>query len=106
MTGLELRAANPQQRAIIFENERVRVFEVRFDPGEKIALHSPIRTTWSMCLAAGTLKLSSPDGKSAEVVLKAGQTLWLPAETHAAENVRSTDAHSLVVELKEPASKR
>jgi quercetin dioxygenase-like cupin family protein len=95
----------PNIYKLLFENERVRVFEVRFKPGEKIALHShPDHVVY--VLDDGKLKLSYPDGKSVEVVLKAGQTLWIPAETHAAENVGSTDAHSLVVELKEPSNKR
>jgi quercetin dioxygenase-like cupin family protein len=90
---------------LLFENERVRVFEVRFKPGEKIALHAhPDHVVY--VLGDGKLKLSYPDGKAVEVGLKAGQTLWIPAETHAAENVGPTDAHSLVVELKEAASKR
>jgi quercetin dioxygenase-like cupin family protein len=90
---------------LLFENERVRVFEVHFKPGEKIALHShPDHVVY--VFGDGKLKLSSPDGKSVEVGLKAGQTLWIPAETHAAENVGSTDAHSLVVDLKESAGKR
>ena len=95
----------PNIYKLLFENERVRVFEVRFKPGEKIALHShPDHVVY--VLGDGKLKLSSPDGKSVEVVLKAGQTLWIPAKTHAAENVGSTDGHSLVVELKESLSKR
>jgi quercetin dioxygenase-like cupin family protein len=54
----------------------------------------------------GTLQLSYPDGISVEVTLNAGQTLWIPAEMHAAEHVGSTDAHSLVVELKESSRQR
>jgi len=88
---------------LLFENERVRVFEVRFKPGERIAMHShPDHMVY--VLADGQLQLSSPDGKSVEVGLQAGQTLWIPAQTHAAENVGATDAHSLVVELKENES--
>jgi quercetin dioxygenase-like cupin family protein len=95
----------PNIYKLLFENERVRVFEVRFKPGERIAMHShPDHVVY--VLGDGTLKLSYPDGKAVEVVLKAGQTLWIPAETHAAENVGSTDAHSIVVGLKESASKR
>jgi quercetin dioxygenase-like cupin family protein len=95
----------PNIYKLLFENERVRVFEVRFKPGERIALHShPDHVVY--VLDDGKLKLSYPDGKAVEVVLKAGQTLWIPAETHAAENVGSTDAHSLVVELKESSIKR
>ena len=95
----------PHIYKLLFENERGRVFEVRFKPGEKIALHAhPDHVVY--VFGDGKLPLSSPDGRAVEVVLKAGQTLWIPAETHAAENVGSTDAHSLVVELKESSSKR
>ena len=96
----------PNIYKLLFENERVRVFEVRFKPGERIALHAhPDHVVY--VFDDGKLKLSSPDGKSARSCSTApGQTLWSPAETHAAENVGSTDAHSLVVELKESASKR
>jgi quercetin dioxygenase-like cupin family protein len=95
----------PNIYKLLFENDRVRVFEVRFKPGEKIAMHShPDHVVY--VLGDGKLKLSYPDGKSVEVALQAGKTLWIPAETHAAENVGATDAHSLVVELKESPSKR
>jgi quercetin dioxygenase-like cupin family protein len=78
---------------LLFENERVRVFEVRFKPGEKIALHAhPDHVVY--VFGDGKLRLSYPDGKAVEVGLKAGQTLWIPAETHAAESVGSTDAHA------------
>ena len=74
----------PNIYKLLFENDRVRVFEVRFKPGEKIALHShPDHVVY--VFGDGKLKLSYPDGKSVEVGLKAGQTLWIPAETHAAE---------------------
>jgi beta-alanine degradation protein BauB len=95
----------PHIYKLLFENERVWVFEVRFEPGESIALHAhPDHVLY--VLDDGKLQLSYPDGKSVEVVLQAAQTLWLPAESQAAENVGSTDAHSLVVELKESSSKR
>ena len=90
---------------LLLENERVRVFEVRFKPGERIAMHShPDHVVY--VLDDGRLKLSYPDGKAVEVVLKAGQPLWIPAETHAAENIGTTDAHSIVVELKDSSHKR
>ena len=61
----------PNIYKLLFENERVRVFEVRFKPGERIALHAhPDHVVY--VFDDGKLKLSSPDGKSVEVVLKTG----------------------------------
>ena len=51
----------PNIYKLLFENERVRVFEVRFKPGERIAMHShPDHVVY--VLDDGKLKLSSPDG--------------------------------------------
>ncbi|MDE3091685.1 MAG: cupin domain-containing protein [Chloroflexota bacterium] len=84
---------------LIMENDRVRVFDVRFKPGEKAVMHGhPDHLIY--VVADGTLKLSLPDGKSQEVSLKAGQTLWMGAGPHATENVGKSEAHNLVVELK------
>jgi beta-alanine degradation protein BauB len=101
----DLAQVEPNIYTLLFENDCVRVFEVCFKPGEKIALHAhPDHVVY--VFGDGKLPLSSPDGRAVEVVLKAGQTLWIPAEAHAAENVGSTEAHSLVVELKESARKQ
>lgn len=50
--------------------------------------------------AAGTLQLSYPDGKTAELSATPGQVMWIPAESHAAVNTGSTEFTALVVELK------
>ena len=51
----------PNIYKLLFENERVRVFEVRFKPGERIAMHAhPDHVVYM--LDDGKLKLSSPDG--------------------------------------------
>lgn len=84
---------------LIMENDRVRVFDVRFKPGEKAVMHGhPDHVIY--VLTDGTLKLSLPDGKSQEIPLKAGQAMWIGAGPHATENVGKTEAHNLVVEMK------
>ncbi len=85
-----------------FENERVRVMELDIKPGEKIPEHShPDHFVY--ILNAGKLRLSYPDGTSKEVEGKAGEVKWIPAETHATENIGGTELSAVVVELK-PAS--
>ncbi len=84
---------------LILENDRMRVFDVKFKPGEKAAMHRhPDHLVY--VLADGTLKLSLPDNSSQQFQLRAGQAVWIEAGPHAAENVGKTEAHSLVVELK------
>lgn len=46
------------------------------------------------------LKLTFPDSQSGESDLKAGQTMWLQAGSHATENIGTSEGHNLVVELK------
>ncbi len=83
-----------------FENERVRVMEVVFVPGAKIAMHShPDHVT--TLITAGTLRLSYPDGTTKEISGNAGDVFYIPAESHAAENIGTTEVKGIVVELKE-----
>ena len=85
----------------VMENDRVRVFDVRFKPGQKAVMHvHPDHVVY--VLADYTLDLMLPDGSSQEVPLKAGQALWIGAGPHAAQNIGKTVGHALVIELKEP----
>ena len=76
--------------------------EVTFAPGQKIAMHShPDHLVY--ILSGGKLILSYPDGTTKDFEGKAGDAIWIPAETHAAENVGGTQVKGLVIELKEGA---
>jgi quercetin dioxygenase-like cupin family protein len=81
------------------ENDKVRVSEIRFKPGDKIAMHShPGHFVY--VLTPGTLKLSYPDGRATDFIGKTGDIVWIDAESHAAVNTGSTEFSALVVELK------
>lgn len=85
-----------------FENERVRVLTATFLPGQRIAMHShPDHLAY--ILDGGTLTLTHPDGQSQTIAGKAGQVIWIPAESHATVNTGLTMVRVLVIELKEPA---
>ena len=86
---------------MVMENDRVRVFEVRFKPGQKTVMHGhPDHVAY--VFDGFTLNLKFPDNKSQDIPLKAGQVLWIDAGPHAAQNVGTTDGFALVIELKEP----
>ncbi len=89
----------PNNTKVLLENDRVRVLDVQTKPGEKLAMHShPAYLVYS--LSTSKAKFTSPDGKTTESELKAGAVNWREAETHAVENVGTTDSHVLVIELK------
>jgi quercetin dioxygenase-like cupin family protein len=83
-----------------FENERVRVTEVTFQPGQEIAVHShPDHVAY--LLSGGKLSVTT-NGKTEDIEVKTGDVVWFDAVTHAATNVGNTEVRILVVELKEP----
>ena len=83
----------------VFENDRVRVSEITFKPGDSMPMHShPDHFVYVM--TAGTIKLSYPDGTSKDFVGVPGQVVWIPAETHSGENTGGTEFRALVVEFK------
>ena len=80
------------------ENDRVRVFQATFEPGEKAAMHHhPDHVIY--VIEGGKMKLTS-DGKTNIIDLKTGDALFLNAQTHEAENIGQNKLALLVVELK------
>ena len=85
---------------LILENDRARVFDVRFKPGQRAEMHGhPDHIVY--VISDYTLNLELPDGTHQEVPLKAGQAFWMNAGPHAAENIGKTDGHAVVIELKD-----
>ena len=90
---------SPQYYAVRFENDRVRVLEFHLKPGEKEAMHShPPGVVYF--LADATIRNGLPDGSSSEKSLKAGDVLWRENTTHTGENVGTTEARAIAIELK------
>ncbi len=96
-------AVAPEMYRLLFENDRVRVMEVVFQPGQKIAAHShPDHFVY--VAEAGTLRLFKPDGSSSDAELQVGMVVWINAETHWAENIGTTAVRLVVTELKAPTA--
>ncbi len=85
---------------LLLENDKVRVMEVRLKPGQKAPMHDHPSPHVVYVKTDSRLKLTFPDGKDNVIDLKAGQSLWLDAGPHEAENVGKTDFDNLVVEVK------
>jgi len=86
-----------------FENDRVRVVEVRLKPGEKVAMRDlPDHVVYIM--APGKLKFTFPQGDPIVSDSKIGETYWGEAGKHATENIGKTEINALVIELKKPGT--
>lgn len=84
---------------LIMENDRVRVFDAWFKPGDKAAMHThPDHVMY--VFNDGLLKITPSKGNTQDVNLKAGQAIWMDATSHTVENLGKTDVHLLIVELK------
>ena len=89
----------PHIYSVVLENDRVRVLEARGQPGDKTELHShPAQVT--IGVKDSSFRLTSPDGESMDVELKAGQVIYLDSVEHIAEVTGDSEARLLLVELK------
>ncbi len=89
----------PKNCKVLLENDRVRVVRVVTKPGEKLETHShPANVVYA--LTSGKAKFTSPDGKSEEREIKAGQAIWSDAVTHSTENTGTVESRVLVIEVK------
>ncbi len=80
------------------ENDRVRVFNATFKPGEKAVMHHhPDHLVY--VIEGGKMKLTT-QGKTDTLNLKTGDSLFLNAQSHEAENMGQSNIALLVVELK------
>ena len=94
--------SNPSLYSVVFENERVRVLEYRDVPGDRTTPHTHPDTV--MITLSGFDRRLSVGDQVRDVSLEPGHAAWLPAQTHAGENVGSSETHVMFVELKEPGS--
>jgi quercetin dioxygenase-like cupin family protein len=89
----------PDSYKVVLENDAVRVLEVRIKQGAKSEMHSHPRSV-AICLNDQRLRFTFPNGKTEDVDLKRGQTVWLDGISHGVENTGTEDVSSVIVELK------
>jgi len=86
--------------SLIFENERVRVWEFTLQPGESIGEHHHDHDFFFYPIEGGTLEVTRASG-TARLTHKAGEvTFRKGGDTHAAKNVDDHRYHEVLVELK------
>jgi hypothetical protein len=86
----------------LFENDKVRVAEATFKPGDEGAnVARPFRIT--RALKGGTIQRTYADGKTEKVEYKTGEVRALgPDPVFTPKNIGKTDVVLYVVNLKEP----
>ena len=95
---------DPDNYKVIFENERVRVLEYKYKPGDRTSPHHhPDSVMYT--LSSFERRLIHGD-RERDVQLEAGTAGWLAAQDHHGENIGTTDSHALFVELKDAPSDR
>jgi len=97
--GLQPSCTDPDKYTVIFENDRVRVLEYRDLPGGQTHPHQHPDSV--MYTLSGFRRLLQAGQGEREVAMEPGHAYWLPAQTHAGENIGGTPTHVLFVELKE-----
>ena len=89
----------PDQYKVLLENDRVRVLETRYKPGDKSEMHSHPDLI-GVLLDAGSFKFTFPDGQTMDIELGKGEVRYFDAHEHAVENVGNTESHVILIELK------
>ena len=83
----------------VVDNEKVKAWEVTYKPGEGSEM-SDRAPRLVHALAGGTMRRTTPDGKTSDVVWKTGENKWLAQEKFSNQNVGKTPVRLLVVQPK------
>jgi hypothetical protein len=88
---------------VILENDKVKVTEFHSLPGEDACGKGKHSHNERLVIAItdASIKLTTDDGKSQELDLKAGTAFWGGAETHMVVNTGKQPAKFYAVEVKE-----
>ncbi len=84
---------------IEFDNDRVRVIRFHFEPHAKVPMHAAPDVV-SIALSDGHLKLTFPDGTAQDFQYRVGDADWVPAQSHAGENMADTPLEFIAIQLK------
>lgn len=95
-------ALYPENYRVLHENDRVRVIDFQLKRGaSELAHHHRQHVVY--VLQGFRIRFTFPDGSTALRETKTGDVLFSEEVTHASENIGETDAHGILVELKQAA---
>jgi hypothetical protein len=99
------RDAEPRVLKQLMDNERVRVFQANFKPGDKLGPRNFPNHLMYM-LTDGTLVFTPAGRTGYEVSFKAGEAMWFPPLERLTENDSDKEVRVLLVELKDGGGTR
>lgn len=92
-------AVDPKIYNLKLDNDRVRVFLVKFKPGQSIGVHKhPDHVVYAV--EGGRLMIHEVGKDPVTMDVATGTTLFLPAQSHSAKNMGKNTMRLLVTELK------
>jgi hypothetical protein len=86
---------------VAFENDKIRILELRMEPGAKTAPHGHPDMAVVM-VNGGTFRFGGPHASStpADLEIPSGTVSFQPADEHTTENIGGTAVHGFLIELK------
>ena len=88
---------------LLYENDRVRVWELALEPGQRAPFHCHVHPYFFVCVDAGRSLTRFPDGTTVEYDNAVGDTWFADLddgpEVHDLENVGQTRLRFTTVEL-------
>ena len=98
------RTLGPIGDKILFENEHLRVWSVKLDPGQKQPWHQHLLPYLIVPMTDGDIEIKSIDGTSYRVQDKAGRAIWRDAgEVHDLLNHGNAVYRNVLIEIKPQA---
>lgn len=90
----------PKNYKVVLDNPQVRVLRVNIGPNEKLPLHEHLVNRVVLYRTAARMRVTPEGGQPAETNVKAGDLVWGGPAKHSEENLLSSPAEVVVVELK------
>ena len=106
MTKAGVDADSPSEQVgteLLFENDRVRVWDLRLAPGERAGFHRHSHDYFFVVIGGGTLQAVRNGKKGEPRPMKDGEVHWRNIQgedVHEAVNVGDAPWRNIVVELK------
>ena len=95
------RKLGPIGDKILFENEHLRVWSVKLDPGERQPWHQHLLPYLIVPLTAGKNVMTFDDGRVRETHEQVGEVLWRePGIPHELHNISDWQYRNVLVEIK------
>lgn len=103
-TGPDPLETDADKYHLLLDNAFVRVLRYHDQPGTSThPHHHPCFVMYA--LGAFDRELIFPDGSHRQRAFRAGDVIWMPAQTHTGHNTGDTPTEALLVELKAPCAR-